>query len=263
MGNMPAPVGPNPIEELMASINQPLADPLSSAVREAVADGIAQLGDKDKWLIEAVFVWGHSYSEIADMMGYRSKASVHGVVRKALDNLKMVLECDHRIMKLLGRKGNAMADETWADSSWTKVRAMDRSANAGSFDPVVLDTHFKNMGNMVRNNQLENLHNICWAAGCEAARALVAMGEWDMEKLQDTLCSKQHDYGHENINAFGIVGVAVRLSDKIARWRNIKDRRNKVANETVVDTLLDMVGYAIISSMLEDGSFQNPLGDPF
>lgn len=263
MGNMPAPVGPNPIEELMASINQPLADPLSSAVREAVADGIAKLGDKDKWLIEAVFVWGHSYSEIADMMGYRSKASVHGVVRQALNNLKMVLECDHRIIKLLGRKGNAVAEETWADSSWTKVRAMGRSANAGSFDPIVLDTHFKNMGDMVRNNNLDNIHNICWAAGCEAARALVAMGEWDMEKLQDTLCSKQHDYGHENINAFGVIGVAVRLSDKIARWRNIKDRRNKVANETVVDTLVDMVGYAIISSMLEDGSFQNPLGDPF
>ena len=80
--------------------------------------------------------------------------------------------------------------------------------------------------------------------------------------MQDTLVSKQHDYGHDNINAFGIIGVAVRLSDKIARYENLVDKPNKVAGETIVDTLMDMVGYATIARMLEDGTFQLDLEEP-
>jgi hypothetical protein len=76
------------------------------------------------------------------------------------------------------------------------------------------------------------------------------------ETMQPLLCRKQHDYGHGNIENFGLVGVAVRLCDKIARAKNLKKRGgNVVKNETIVDTYEDIVGYATIAIMLRDGTF--------
>jgi hypothetical protein len=77
--------------------------------------------------------------------------------------------------------------------------------------------------------------------------------------MLDILVRKQNDYGHENINAFGIVGLAVRISDKIARYRNLDGRDNQVANESYLDTLKDMVGYAVIAQMYANKTFQLPL----
>lgn len=262
---IPAPVGDDPIEILMASINQAEPSRLSISLSEAVAEAMGKLGDKERWVLEAVYIWGKSYSEIADMMGYSSKASAHGAVRKAQKQIKAILENDYRIIRLLEGKLR-MSDETWADASWRHLRVADRSAMGGSkFMPEMFDVHFRNMGACVKCLDTAKLVDICWSAGMEAARGLEAIGEWDTEKMQDTLVSKQHDYGHENINAFGIIGVAVRLSDKIARYNNLVGKRNMVAGETLVDTLMDMVGYAVLAKMLDDGTFQLDLEtkDPF
>lgn len=262
---IPAPVGDDPIEILMASIGQQEPAPLSSGIVDAVADGMSTLEEKDRWVLEAVYVWGHSYSEIADMMGYSSKASAHGAVRRAQNKLKQVLQIDYRIIRLLEGKIQ-MGKETWNDASWRHVRAMDRVATAGNeFMPDMFNTHFRNMGASVKCLDTKNLVDMCWSVGCEAGRGLAAVGLWDMESMQDILVSKQHDYGHDNINAFGIIGIAVRLSDKIARYNNLMEKTNKVAGETIIDTLMDMIGYAVIARMLDDGTFQLDLEqeDPF
>jgi hypothetical protein len=80
--------------------------------------------------------------------------------------------------------------------------------------------------------------------------------------MVSTLCKKQHDYGHGNINRFGIYGVIVRLSDKIERLENL----NKIEtphNESKHDTLLDIVGYCVIALMLMDDTFNLDLGDDY
>lgn len=259
---IPAPVGDDPIEILMASYNQSAPSYLSDGLMNSVRKAIELLDEKSRWAIEAVYIWGHSYSQVADMMGYSSKASAHGVVRKAQQKLKQILEIDHNVIRLLEGKVD-MSKDTWADASWRHLRAMDRIATAGNpYMPEMFDTHFRNMGACVKCLDTDKLADICWAAGTEAARGLEATGLWDIENMQDTLVSKQHDYGHDNINAFGIIGVAVRLSDKIARYNNLMDKPNKVAGETIVDTLMDMVGYATIARMLEDGTFQLDLEVP-
>lgn len=259
---IPAPVGDDPIEILMMSVNQSGPSHLSDSLMEAVHDAMSTLDDRDRWAIEAVYIWGHSYSEIADMMGYASKASAHGAVRSAQDKLKIVLQNDYRIIRLLEGKVN-MSNETWADASWRFLRRIDRvTTSENDFMPSMFDTHFRNMGSCVKCLDTKNLVDICWAAGMEAARGLYDMGMWDIEKMQDTLVAKQHDYGHDNINAFGIIGVAVRLSDKIARYKNLSGKPNMVSGETIVDTLMDMVGYATIAKMLDDGSFQLDLVAP-
>lgn len=261
---IPQPLGDDPIEILMAAVTQSPAERLSDGVSGAIQEGLESLEEKDRWVLEAVYIWGRSYSEIADMMGYSSKASAHGAVKSAQAKLKEILETDHRIIRLIEGKVH-MSKETWADAAWRHLRVMDRCAGGGEYTPETFSVHFKNMGKAVKNMDDSKLVDICWSAGCEAGRALVDMGAWDIESLQDTLCSKQHDYGHDNINAFGVFGIAVRLSDKIARYRNLQDRPNRVAGETVLDTLTDMVGYAVLAKMLDDGTFQLELEleDPF
>jgi len=67
--------------------------------------------------------------------------------------------------------------------------------------------------------------------------------------------SKNNDYGSENILKFGIIGIIVRLGDKIARYKNLTTNKNtqqKVKDETIKDTLMDIVNYATYGEMLSN-----------
>jgi len=77
--------------------------------------------------------------------------------------------------------------------------------------------------------------------------------------MHDILVAKQKDYGHGNINRFGVVGVAVRLSDKIERINHLTERGAQPANESLKDSWIDIVGYSCIACMLEAGSFRMEL----
>lgn len=114
------------------------------------------------------------------------------------------------------------------------------------------------------NGDLETMTLLVKHAGALAMHTLLDLqGKFDTDAMHSLLCSKQHDYGHGNIMNFGMIGVAVRLCDKIARAANLKKRNNEnaVANETVIDTYADIVGYAVIGIMLRDETFQLELGD--
>lgn len=95
--------------------------------------------------------------------------------------------------------------------------------------------------------------------GCHAIRCLKEMGVWDEDRMIELLISKQRDYGHGNIMSFGLFGVAVRMSDKLERLKNLLGRGIEPANETLEDTVMDLVGYATIASMLLGGTFELPL----
>lgn len=268
MAQLPAPVGSSLIEELMASPNHSVHAQFSDDLREAVQEALGKLNKKDRFVIEAVYIWGYSYSEIADMMGYNSKGTPHYAVRKAERNLGDILKKDERIIALLERnerKGDMKVETTnWADGAWQHLKYFNRCSTVGTFDPSVLEIYFTQLGEAVRDygsdeNADVRLYDICSNVGCEASRGLGEIGQWDAETMLDILARKQHDYGHGNINAFGIIGVAVRISDKIARYKNLCDNKSKEQNESLLDTLMDMVGYAVISRMLEDGTFNLPL----
>ena len=92
----------------------------------------------------------------------------------------------------------------------------------------------------------------------QAVEDLRLNNEWDSGEMATLLASKQHDYGHGNITAFGMKGVLVRLSDKVERLINLKAK--KARNESAVDTLRDIVGYCVIALMLHDETFNLELG---
>lgn len=72
-------------------------------------------------------------------------------------------------------------------------------------------------------------------------------------ELVELICKKQHDYGHDNINAFGEFGLLVRTNDKIARLKNLIGKEG--ITEPRVDAWKDIAGYAIIALMLDRGYF--------
>jgi len=81
-------------------------------------------------------------------------------------------------------------------------------------------------------------------------------------EILNTVINKQKDYGHKNIARFGITGLVIRVHDKIARIENLmaKDKyHNSVADETLLDTLMDIVGYSIIAFMWLNNTFMYEL----
>ena len=62
---------------------------------------------------------------------------------------------------------------------------------------------------------------------------------------------KNADYG-DAFATFGIIGVLVRIEDKIKRALNIQKNQVTLVDETLRDTLLDLHNYAAMALMLQD-----------
>lgn len=86
----------------------------------------------------------------------------------------------------------------------------------------------------------------------EAAREIA-------NEIVDLICKKQADYGHQNILAFGELGILVRANDKMARLRNLQGKEG--ITEPRLDAWRDLAGYALIALMLDRGWFTLELGE--
>jgi hypothetical protein len=78
-------------------------------------------------------------------------------------------------------------------------------------------------------------------------------------EAKDLMVKKNHDYGansdpFRNFRTFGSLGILVRLSDKLARLNSFLENGNlSVENESVQDTILDIINYAVLfEGYLED-----------
>lgn len=136
--------------------------------------------------------------------------------------------------------------------NWNQVRAGYEAMTAGLSDYVQFVQFQK---------PVTAVGYICNAAVL-AIRTLKSLGHTvDYTDLYNLLCRKQHDYGHQNIDNFGLVGVVVRICDKIARAINLEGRLNSVKDETIIDTYTDIIGYAVIALMLDADTFRLELED--
>ena len=71
------------------------------------------------------------------------------------------------------------------------------------------------------------------------------------QKALDMFKKKNKDYG-DAFAQHGVVGVMVRISDKMTRFTNISKNEIKisVSDETLKDTLMDLHNYAAMAIML-------------
>ena len=73
---------------------------------------------------------------------------------------------------------------------------------------------------------------------------------------RDLFARKANDYGGtlDNISMTGLSGIAVRLVDKIARLHSLTNGvEQKVKDESIRDTLIDISNYGKIGVLLLDG----------
>lgn len=70
------------------------------------------------------------------------------------------------------------------------------------------------------------------------------------EDMFELYSRKNHDYGDsftDTVDEFGLVAPAIRLSDKLNRFKTIIKSPSKVTDEKLEDTLIDMANYAIMT----------------
>lgn len=251
LATVPSPVGRSFIEQLMAMPGDTVHVDISIDVREAVTDIILSLDSASRFVIESRYIWGHSFSEMATMLGYNSKSSAHDKLKEAENILKVRLLESPAVRKFLG--GNM---KNWNEAARFELDRITTSLKAGyKFDGDLFDEYSRMLGDAVRSNNETDIVVWSWYTAVEAARYMDSIGEWDADEIEYVLVSKQHDYGHDNINAFGQIGLAVRLSDKIARYYNLIRRDREAKNEPFMDCLKDMVGYGVLSAMLAAETF--------
>lgn len=77
--------------------------------------------------------------------------------------------------------------------------------------------------------------------------------------VADLVIRKHHGYGPGNIDAFGEFGIIVRISDKLARYDNLLKGGTDRVGESILETLLDVVGYCVIWKMRMEGWWSLPL----
>ena len=79
-----------------------------------------------------------------------------------------------------------------------------------------------------------------------------------MRELFETFKKKQACYGKGNIAKYGEIGCLVRATDKIERLYNLVflNRDNKIPEESVFDTWLDLADYALIAYLVKSGVWE-------
>lgn len=81
-------------------------------------------------------------------------------------------------------------------------------------------------------------------------------------EVADLVIKKQRDYGPKNILNSVVepeIGIAVRLTDKLARLVNLKTKGATPNNESLRDTWMDIIGYGLVGLMVNDQTFLTPL----
>ena len=82
-----------------------------------------------------------------------------------------------------------------------------------------------------------------------------------LQQIHDIYIKKNHDYGDSfsrSFKKYGLVAAMVRMEDKWNRLDNMAlGAEQKVADETIRDTLLDLAGYCVMTTMELDREKDN------
>lgn len=89
----------------------------------------------------------------------------------------------------------------------------------------------------------------CWPIMSNTAKF-----DYILKKMHDTYEAKNADYGdsfHKSVEKYGLIAALTRMSDKFGRCETLilNGQKNKVADESLYDTLIDLASYAIMTAM--------------
>lgn len=221
---------------------------------DAIVGHLRMLTDFEQWIVDSLIWQRMSLQQVADMLGTH-KVEIFRIRNKIFDKMKQVLYLDINIRERL------VMPKSWDEAARQLCLAISDCATAPA--PMSEDYLDSARDWLIESdeNQIENVAQTFTDIAVHAWNELRYRKIADTGKMVNTLCSKQHDYGHDNIKRFGVHGITVRLSDKIERYKNLLNKDNAVPNETVADTVEDIVGYCVVANMLLDGSFNLELSE--
>jgi hypothetical protein len=76
--------------------------------------------------------------------------------------------------------------------------------------------------------------------------------DMECELLASLLIQKNRDYGNsvqEQFEEYGLTSILIRLDDKLRRLKNLLNNPQQVKDESVLDTMKDLAGYAVLGSI--------------
>jgi len=155
--------------------------------------------------------------------------------------------------------------KTWNQAAQDAVFAVletPKDQTDNGFPSTVLDLrgwHTRLMLAVEANSDEEAVIRLWQEFGITSLYRIYQDTEVSVHDIVEILIRKQRDYGPENIAKFGRFGLAVRTHDKVARLENLLSTGNEPSNESVLDTLIDIVGYSTIGIMWEKDEFLLPL----
>jgi len=160
----------------------------------------------------------------------------------AIDEMRQILRCNPSVVAQL-------ADD---DGGW------EHAARLACWE-VLTSERLARWTNLAEV-PVEDWREVSMVAMAEASHAVARLTdllgrEFGPHELAELLAQKQAAYGHQNILGFGPLGVLVRLSDKISRRDNLLKTKRKGAFESLADTYIDIIGYAVLAVMNRDGTF--------
>lgn len=260
MSDMQALMETAPGQEPAISANEMLD------LREAVSEAVQSLPPKYRKAILLTTYEGLSLKEAGEVMGF-SDVHVMRIRNTAYTKLQEVLT-----MNIILRRRYEMA-KTWEQSAGQWVgHIASLSKPAKQIDFKVLRDRIDALIGITFHNDEEPNQDAFTTIAMPVIGYLRHINHWDSAQMTSLLASKQHDYGHNNIDRFGLKGIVVRLNDKYERLANLEFTRQffeegnttvPKVNETIEDTLLDIVGYCVIGLMVLDDTFKLELGEHF
>jgi hypothetical protein len=74
----------------------------------------------------------------------------------------------------------------------------------------------------------------------------------ECDSLSSVLIKKNHDYGNsvqKQFQKYGLTSILIRLDDKLSRLDNLLTNKQRVSDESIMDTLQDLAGYALLGKI--------------
>lgn len=227
--------------------------PIDVSHVDIVSESVNWLGDESQFILRAIFYEGVTYQELGDRLGV-SKTHAWRLSKRAVNELKNLLQHNPTL------KGRYGMEASWQDACRDSLQTLlwGSGPPAGPLTAAMIDGHRDDLVSQFETNNvylwgIANLAQGAWARLFEEGFAA------DLDGCCAMLARKQHDYGHQNILSFMQRGVIVRLCDKLSRLENLDRKDIDPTNESLIDTLLDIIGYCTISRMLDVGTFRLPL----
>lgn len=246
----------------------PKDDDAIDDVRDAVVRSLTKLSDREQTVIRLTVYDGLSLRRVGEIMGF-SDVHIMRIRNVACDKMKNELTMSVEI-----RRRYPMA-KTW-DASATQwvfhISQMSGDKDNQRVDLGLIHDRIDALIGTVVHNKTEPSPDMYIAVAAPVVSHLRSVSNWDSGDMVRLLAAKQHDYGHGNINKFGQLGIVVRLSDKYERLTNLAFTQDFLASgntvaprveESIIDTLRDLVGYCVVGLMLLDGTFNLELGEEY